>query len=96
MASLINKDGMTMQGQTDRNLAAKKSTRLIAALLVVAAAAVGILFIARALRSRQTKIEETQAEIAALLDELDPLARVQVADYVIEREREKYRRDKDG
>jgi flagellar basal body-associated protein FliL len=86
---------MSGQYQVDRGAGSKRQVRLILALFIIAAAVVGILFIARTLKSRQARIEETQEEIAAMLDELDPLARVQVADYVIEREREKYRRAKD-
>lgn len=84
-----------MRVRTERIADAKRPTRLIAASFIITAAVVGILFIARGLRSRQARIEETREQIAALLDELDPLARVQVADYVIEREREKYRRASD-
>lgn len=81
---------MNEQYQIASGADARKQARFVSALLIIAAAAVGILFVARALRSRQARIEETQEEIAALLDKLDPLARVQVAEYVVEREAAKY------
>ena len=87
---------MGEQYRIGRSTVSRKRARFITALLIIAVAAVGIVVVARGLKSRQARIEEAQEQIAALLDELDPLARVQVADYVIERERDKYRRSNDG
>ena len=85
---------MSGQYRVGRGANGRRQVRLFSALFILALAAVGILIVARGLKSRQARIEETQERIAALLDELDPLARVQVADYVIDRERAKYRRAK--
>jgi uncharacterized protein YgbK (DUF1537 family) len=55
-------------------------------LLIIAAAALGTALLVHSLMGRQAKIEETQEKIASLLGELDPIARLQVAEYVIETE----------
>ena len=55
-------------------------------LLIFVAAALGILFLVRIMLSRQSKIQETRDQITALLSELDPVARLQVAHYVVDQE----------
>ncbi len=53
---------------------------------MIVGAVVGIVIVVKALMGRQAKIEDIREEIISLLEELDPIARVQVAEYVIEKE----------
>jgi hypothetical protein len=46
----------------------------------------GIALALSPLRERRAKIEMTQQEIVALLDQLDPVAKAQVAEYVVQEE----------
>jgi hypothetical protein len=60
----------------------KLSLWLIPTALYIAAA----VFLVKYLGKRRTKIESTQDQIVSLMDDLDPVAKLQVADYVAQKE----------
>ncbi len=64
------------------NKVRKLALWLIPVILYVA----GVFLVAEPLAKRKAKIAATQEEIIALLDQLDPVAKVQVAKYVAESE----------
>ena len=55
-------------------------------LIPVALFGAGIVLAAKPLEERKTRIEATQEEIISLLDQLDPVAKAQVAKHVAEAE----------
>lgn len=61
---------------------------LIAGVLVTSV--IVIVFLIRSLMGRQAKIEDAQKQIVSLLDQLDPIARMQVAQHVVETELSKF------
>ena len=64
-----------------RNLAA-----FLTILMVFIGASLAVAVLVRGLLGRQARIEETREKISGLLSELDPVARIQVAQYVVEKE----------
>lgn len=64
----------------------RRQATLITGLLTAALAALGIAVLIKSLMGRQSRIEATQNKIVELLDQLDPLARMQVAQHVVEAE----------
>jgi hypothetical protein len=67
-------------------LALKKVQKLVAWFVPTALYIVGTFFVAQAGQERKAKIEATQEEIVSMMDELDPVAKAQVAAYVAEAE----------
>ena len=67
-------------------LALKKVQKLASWFVPTALYIVGTFLVAQAGQERKAKIEATQEEIVSMLDELDPVAKAQVAAYVAEAE----------
>jgi hypothetical protein len=67
-------------------LALKKVQKLVSWFVPTALYIVGTFLVAQAGQERKEKIEATQEEIVSMLDELDPVAKAQVAAYVAEAE----------
>jgi flagellar biosynthesis protein FliQ len=67
-------------------LALKKIQKLALWFVPTALYIVGTFLVAQAGQERKEKIEATQEEIVSMLDELDPVAKAQVAAYVAEAE----------
>lgn len=67
-------------------LALKKVQKLVSWFVPTALYIVGTFLVAQAGQERKAKIEATQEEIVSMLDELDPVAKAQVAAYVAEAE----------
>jgi hypothetical protein len=67
-------------------LALKKVHKLVSWFVPTALYIVGTFLVAQAGQERKAKIEATQEEIVSMLDELDPVAKAQVAAYVAEAE----------
>jgi flagellar biosynthesis protein FliQ len=67
-------------------LAFKKIQKLALWFVPTALYIVGTFLVAQAGQERKEKIEATQEEIVSMLDELDPVAKAQVAAYVAEAE----------
>ena len=63
-----------------------KQITLVSGLLIATSVALGIALLFRFLYGRQTKIQDTQKQIVSLLSQLDPIARMQVAQHVVETE----------
>jgi hypothetical protein len=67
-------------------MALNKVRKIALWLIPVALCGAGILLAVKPLQERQTKIEGTQEQIISLLDQLDPVAKAQVAEYVAKTE----------
>jgi len=67
-------------------MALKKVKEAALWFIPVALFGAGIALAAKPLEERKTRIEATQEEIISLLDQLDPVAKAQVAEYVAEAE----------
>jgi hypothetical protein len=67
-------------------LALKKVQKLVSWFVPTALYIVGTFLVAQAGQERKAKIEATQEEIVSMMDELDPVAKAQVAAYVAEAE----------
>ena len=67
----------------------RQQVTLLSTLLTAALVALGIGVLIKFLLSRQSRIEATQNKIVELLGQLDPIARMQVAQHVVEAELDK-------
>jgi len=67
-------------------MALNKVRKLALWLIPVALYVAGVVLVAKPLEERKARIEATQEEIISLLDELDPVAKAQVAKHVAEAE----------
>jgi hypothetical protein len=67
-------------------LSLKKVQKLAAWFVPTALYIAGTVLVAQSGQERKAKIEATQEEIVSMLDELDPVAKAQVAAYVAEAE----------
>ncbi len=67
-------------------MALKKVRKLASWFIPVALYIAGILLVAESLEERHARIEATEEEIISLLDQLDPVAKAQVAAYVAQAE----------
>jgi hypothetical protein len=64
----------------------RKQLTLVSGLLIATSVALVIALLIRFLYGRQSKIQDTQKQIVDLLGQLDPIARMQVAQHVVETE----------
>jgi predicted Kef-type K+ transport protein len=71
---------------TSLTMALKKIYKLSLWLIPTALYIAAAVFLVKSLGERRAKIESTQEQIVSLMDDLDPVAKLQVADYVAQKE----------
>jgi hypothetical protein len=71
---------------TSLTMALKKIYKLSLWLIPTALYIGAAVLLVKSLGERRAKIESTQEQIVSLMDDLDPVAKVQVADYVAQKE----------